>query len=86
MKNKLTFVILLFISGSLFSTAIVVVTSIIDAITGSNITGEIISAFWLENPLYRIALFSIIVLLVGLIGFLMNKKMFKDMIKYSNQD
>ena len=71
MKNKLTFVILLFISGSLFSTGIVVVT---------------ISAFWLENPLYRIALFSIIVLLVGFIGSLMNKKMFKDMIKSSNQD
>ena len=86
MKNKLTFVILLFISGSLFSTGIVVVTSIIDAITGSNITGEIISAFWLENPLYRIALFSIIVLLLGLAVSLVNKKMFKDIMDSSNQD
>lgn len=84
-KNKLAFVIILMIVGAFPIMGFALITSIIDVIFDLNITGNILSAFWLKNPLARILSVAIILLASGLIFSLLYKDMFKDLLNSTDE-
>jgi hypothetical protein len=81
MKNKLSFFIILIISGTFPIMGLAILLSIIELILDKNLIGGLLSIFWLENPLARILFITITLLASGLLFSVVFKKMFNDILE-----